>query len=114
MKKIKFALEMEDGVKVRDLEQLRENFSIIKIYEHYQSGKLQSWLESRYYDEVLKAVQEIQCDEQSFYEKMCEILDTEIIESEQNVWKDFWMQMNRKKTKGIISTYCSKKNKVVR
>ena len=41
-KKIKFPLEMKDGVMVRTIEELRENFDVEKLVEHYESGKLES------------------------------------------------------------------------
>lgn len=48
-KKIKFPLEMKDGVHVRTIEELKENFDIEKAMEYLLDGKLQIWLSDRYY-----------------------------------------------------------------
>lgn len=94
MKKVKIPLEMENEVKVRSIEELRENFSITKIYEHYQSGKLQSWLERWYYDDILKSLQEITYNEETFCEDMCKIFAVECSEFIQAEWDEFLEQKN--------------------
>ena len=44
-KKIKFALELANGVKVRSgLEELREHFDMEKIAGYFLLGKLAEWL----------------------------------------------------------------------
>ena len=48
-KKIKFALEMKDGVKVRTIEDLRDSFDIEKAISYFLDGKLLEWLQDRYY-----------------------------------------------------------------
>ena len=55
---IKFALPC-DGQPVRTIEQLQENFNINDVLEHYESGKLADWLESRAYMAELEAVKTI-------------------------------------------------------
>ncbi len=40
---------MVDGQKVRTLEELRENFNLEDVLEHFYSGKLQKWLSSHDY-----------------------------------------------------------------
>ena len=54
-KKIKFALEMKDGAKVRTLEELQEHFDLKTIIGYFLDGKLQKWLEDRYYDGELSS-----------------------------------------------------------
>lgn len=58
-KKIKFALAMKDGVKVRTLNELREHFDLEKIVAYFLDGKLQKWLKDHYYDEEANALQRI-------------------------------------------------------
>jgi len=57
-KAIKFNL-IVDAKPIRTIEQLRENFNIDDILEHYESGVLQRWLQVRDYKECLKKVIEI-------------------------------------------------------
>ena len=36
-KKIRFSLEMENGTKIRTLDELRENFSLTKVVEYFDN-----------------------------------------------------------------------------
>ena len=53
---INFPLILKNNVKVRSIEELRENFDIEKIMEYYCNGKLLQWLERRYYDEIAEKI----------------------------------------------------------
>ena len=57
VKKIKFALLMKNGAKVRTLEELRNNFDLETCISYFIDGKLQKWLEDRYYDDEAQALQ---------------------------------------------------------
>lgn len=57
VKKIKFALLMKNGTKVRTLEELRNNFDLETCISYFIDGKLQKWLEDRYYDDEAQALQ---------------------------------------------------------
>lgn len=46
-KKIKFALTMKDGTKVRTLNELREHFDLERVIGYFLDGRLQKWLEDR-------------------------------------------------------------------
>ena len=48
-----------DGQKVRTLEELRKNFNLDDVLEHFFSGKLQKWLASRDYKHELAQVKDI-------------------------------------------------------
>lgn len=39
-KKVRFPLEMEDGVEVRSMEELRDNFSLSRVLEYFNDGRL--------------------------------------------------------------------------
>lgn len=58
MAKSRFSLEMKDGVQVRSLEELVENFDIEKVIKYFKDGSLHTWLVDRYYiekaEELLK------------------------------------------------------------
>ena len=46
-KKIRFPLEMENGVSVRDLDELKDNFSLARVIGYINDGKLITWLQDR-------------------------------------------------------------------
>ncbi|MCL1882969.1 MAG: hypothetical protein FWF81_04355 [Defluviitaleaceae bacterium] len=54
--KVRFPLEMADGILVGNLEELKKHFDIHKVVGHYLNGKLIQWLESRFYDDEAEAV----------------------------------------------------------
>lgn len=57
-KVIKFNL-IVDGKSIRTIDQLKENFNVDDVLEHYESGVLQRWLQVREYEEYLIKVMEI-------------------------------------------------------
>ncbi|MGN9162988.1 hypothetical protein [Clostridium sulfidigenes] len=79
-KKIKFPLEMNNGVMVRTLEELRENFNLEKVVNYFISGKLITWLNDRYYESEAIQVGELNSSSLDFKKKICEIFDIEYIE----------------------------------
>ncbi|WP_022954624.1 hypothetical protein [Leucothrix mucor] len=58
-KKIKFNMRL-DGNPVRNIEGIRDNFSIDDVLEVYQSGVLQRWLKSRGFDDAYYEVENIE------------------------------------------------------
>ena len=77
-RKIKFALEMADGVKVRsNLEELRENFDLEKVVGHFLSGKLVEWLSDRYYEDEADAIEAIDKDAPDLRQRLCDALGVE-------------------------------------
>ena len=77
-RKIKFALEMKDGAKVRNsLEELRENFDLEKAIGYFLSGKLTEWLEDRYYEDEAEALDAIDKDAPDLRARLCEALGVE-------------------------------------
>lgn len=74
-KKIKFALELANGVKVRSgLEELREHFDMEKIAGYFLLGKLAEWLEDRFYDEEAEKIRNIDKNAPDFDRQICEVL----------------------------------------
>lgn len=78
-KKIKFPLEMENGVMVRTLEQLKDDFSLEKVLNYYASGKLLTWLNDRYYEDEAIQIGKLNSSSADFKQKLCEIFDVEYI-----------------------------------
>lgn len=72
-KKVKFPLEMKNGVKVRSLEEMRCNFDAEDLVRHYISGKLQTWLGDRCYYSELEKINNIRSKE-NLVNILCDIL----------------------------------------
>lgn len=74
-KKIRFPLEMENGVEVRSMEELRGNFSLAKVLEYRANGKLVTWLRDRYANDIADAIEQLNNDEENLAKKVSEIFD---------------------------------------
>lgn len=72
-----FALTLKDGVEVRTLEELRENFDLEKVVEYFNSGELLEWLEDRFYDDEAEAIENIDANDRNLTAKICAALDVE-------------------------------------
>ena len=74
-RKIKFALEMADGTLVSVLEDLqnhiKNNDDVKKLVEYFLDGRLERWLEDRYYDEEAKKLQSVDKDDPDFALNLC-------------------------------------------
>ena len=96
-KKIKFALEMANGVKVRSgLEELREHFDMEKIASHFLSGKLAEWLKDRLYDEEAEKIKSIDKNAPDFHRQICEVLGVDYNTSD-DIDVDFLERVNEKR-----------------
>ena len=76
-RKKKFALPMEDGAEVRNIDDLRAHFDISSVVRDFCNGKLLTWLEDRYYDEEAAAIKALSPDDYGFQKKLCEIFGVE-------------------------------------
>ncbi|CUX45621.1 hypothetical protein BN3590_01533 [Clostridium sp. C105KSO15] len=74
-KKIKFPLEMKNSVMVRTLEDLQVNFDAEKLIGHWLSGKLQTWLIDRHYDEQCTRISGIDKSSETVINALCEALN---------------------------------------
>ena len=72
-----FTLVLKDGVEVKNIEELRENFDLEKIVEYFKSGELVEWLENMFYDDEAEAISEIDSDDKNLTQKICAALDVE-------------------------------------
>lgn len=76
-KKIRFPLEMGNGIEVRTLEELQENFSIERVLGYYTDGKLITWLKDRYLDDIADVISGLNKEDSDFAMKICAAFDVE-------------------------------------
>ena len=76
-RKIRFPLKMKNGVEVRTLDELKENFDLESVLGYFIDGKLATWLADRYYDEKAEAVSALSAEMPDLNAKLCEILEVE-------------------------------------
>ena len=72
-KKIKFALEM-NGVKIRTMEELHENFDLDAAVQYLLDGKLLTWLDDRFYEDEAEKIAELDKNAPNMKQQLCEIL----------------------------------------
>ena len=76
-KKLKFPLEMEDGVQVRTLEELRNNFNLEKVVGYFLQGKLDTWLKDRYYEDEAEKISKLDSNSEMLEGDICDIFGVE-------------------------------------
>lgn len=70
-RKIKFPLEMDNGIEVRSMEELRDNFSIVHVLIYLKNGKLVTWLRDRHQNDIADLLQELDVEEPEYVK--CEL-----------------------------------------
>ena len=81
-KKIRFSLEMKDGVEVRTLEELQDNFSLEKVLFYISNGKMQTWLRDRYHNDIADSIEQLDSSDPEYNKKLCGFFGVEYDESE--------------------------------
>lgn len=76
-KKIRFPLEMEQGVEVRSLDELKNSFSLARVLGYVRNGKLVTWLRDRYIDDIADAIECLDVNDSELPKKVCEIFGVE-------------------------------------
>ena len=74
-KKIKFPLKMKNGVPVRSIEELRENFCLSSMLLYLANGKLVTWLRDRYLNELADKIAELDENDMEICKKLCDIFE---------------------------------------
>lgn len=79
MKKIKLPLEMADGVAVRTLEELKDNWDLEKVLNHFLTGRLLTWLNDRYYSDISEKISklDVNTDSLELQKSICDIFGVE-------------------------------------
>ena len=88
-----FGLVLKDGVEVKTLEDLRENFDLEKAVEYFKSGELLEWLEDRFYDDEAEKIENISPNDKNLSQKICAALG---VECDEDV--EFIQRVREKKT----------------
>lgn len=101
-KKIRFPLEMEHGVKVRSLEELRENFLLSRVLIYASNGKLVTWLRDRYLDDIADEIEYLDVNDSEFPKKVCEIFG---IEYDENTAIDIEKAKERSRKLEVLKEY---------
>lgn len=76
-KTIKFPLEMKDGVQVRTISALKENFDVEKVVGYFFDGRLKKWLDARAYEEESKAISNLGEKDPMLAQHLCNIFEVE-------------------------------------
>lgn len=74
---VKFPLEVKNGVKARNITELKENFDVEKVIGYFLDGKLKNWLDARYYEEEAEAMERLSENDAELGRKLCSIFDVE-------------------------------------
>ncbi len=82
-KRIRFPLEMNDGIEVRDLEGLKEHFSLEQVLFYLEDGRLETWLRDHYEDELADEVVALDKQDTQFNRKLCEVFGVEYAADEE-------------------------------
>lgn len=81
-KKIRFPLKMKDEIEVRTMDELLENFSIVSVLEHLESGKLRTWLLNCHEEEIAEQLDTLELSDADLAAKVCAIFGVEFDSSE--------------------------------
>jgi len=76
-RKERFALIMEDGLEVRNIDDLKAHFDVGTVVREFKDGRLLTWLEDRYYDEEAAAIKKISPGDDYLAQRLCEIFGVE-------------------------------------
>ncbi len=74
---VKFPLLM-NGVEVRTLEELKNNFDVESVVGYFNDGRLNIWLRARHFDDEADKVAKLNKKDSSLHKKLCEIFGVEL------------------------------------
>lgn len=79
---VKFPLEMKNGIKVRTMKDLVDNFDTEKVVGYFLDGKLKKWLDARWYEDEAEKIAELDKNDPKLAKHLCEIFGVEYEEEE--------------------------------
>jgi phosphotransferase system HPr (HPr) family protein len=88
-----------NGVEVRDIDSLRENFDVESLIGYAFDGKLVKWLRERYYDDEADEIEKLSQDDPELEDKLYDIFDVEPPMTEEEIaWRNERLEKLRKYT----------------
>lgn len=82
-KKVKFSIKMRKDVEVRNLEELRQNFSLTRVLIYMSNGKLVKWLRNGYMNDIADKIEALDENDSEIERKIFAIFD--IKQDEENI-----------------------------
>lgn len=76
-KKVRFPLVMAEDKQARDLTELREYFSLPEVLGYVANGKLVTWLNDRYENDLAEGISALDSTDPDFEKKVCDVLGVE-------------------------------------
>ena len=92
---------MAEGVQVRNIEDLRQNFDVEKVISYFLDGKLQTWLEARYYEDEAEAVAALSKDDANLGKALSGIFGVEYAGDEADIEEIEWKNARVAKIKQL-------------
>lgn len=78
-----------NGVEVRDIEMLRDNFDVDTLIDYAFDGKLAKWLRDRYYDDEADEIESLEKDDPDLEDRMYDIFQVDPPMSEEEIaWRN--------------------------
>lgn len=74
---VKFPLEMKNGIQVRNISELKENFDVEKVVGYFLDGRLKKWLDARWYEEESEKISELEKNDPLLVRHLCEIFEVD-------------------------------------
>lgn len=62
MRNARLPLVMQDGTEIHTLQDLRDNFSVERILDSWNTGELKTWLKDRYYGDIIDEITAVEGD----------------------------------------------------
>lgn len=79
-KKMRFPLVFKNGVEIRSLDDLKDNFSIEDILNYYLDGRLSIWLRDRYKEDIADKIDSLDQNDEEFVHKICDLFEVEHVD----------------------------------
>ena len=81
-KKIRFTLEMMDGVQARTLEDVQKNFSLEKVLVYIEDGRMDTWLRERYQNNIADGIAALDKADSDYNKKLYALFGVDYDEAE--------------------------------
>lgn len=79
-KKMRFPLVFKNGVEIRSIDDLKDNFSIEDILNYYLDGRLSIWLRDRYKEDIADKIDSLDQNDEEFVHKICDLFEVEHVD----------------------------------